>query len=391
MQQGSNSGSAANLRAAFGESATGTNDMTLATSAATGADFSSVSLRPEENSGTAMPTSFLNLLSSMVVHSRTGRLFTSTQLNKTGDALLFNTPCGITRFGCFVLPYDHSWIAPDLLQTQSSGRLSLVIDSLWVQWPSLSAQQLHTLMAGCTQDLGDPGVDPMYGQGLLDLSCLVSPAGSLRLPAGVQGVSGALYGASTAGTALTAYDAYGRDFEHRVLHRNLQARPAFDPAHNAMVHRLGDFLELTANERIASAWLIKRAAGNLHLGIGAAYEGDSLFGMSGSGHFAIYDGRSLGMRLELDQPLAGFWNMRLSLAHYKGTASAAYPGAVSDLALEQSNASITFERRFAHKANMHVKAACSSGNSGFFNSFGTRIALFGANNCSHSIGAQIRW
>ena len=113
--------------------------------------------------------------------------------------------------------------------------------------------------------------------------------------------------------------------------------------------------------------------------------------MAGSGHFEIYDGRSVGVRAEWNQPLSNFWTMNISLAHYKGTATASYPGAVSDLVLEQSNTNLSFERRLAKNSIASFSYACSSGNSGSFNSFGTRIELFGAASCSQKIGAQIRF
>ena len=350
--------------------------------------------------------SLLDLLAGAAVHARTGHFYTAAYLNAAGDATQQNTPCGMLRDACFMLPYytsprghhGTSFAAP---------RLAAFIDAVWLIWPTLTNQTMHTLLAGCTEDLGASGVDPIFGQGLLDFECVVNPSGGLRLPAqlqSVRGLRGALYGSSTASTSLTTYDAFGRDFEHQVLHRSLQAAPAFDPlaqcAHTFASY-CGRLRRSTGSDKnlhlvsaispqVASAWLTQ-AKGNLHLGIGAAYEGDSLFGMSGSGHFAIHHGRSLGIRLELDQPLSNFWNMRLSLTHYKGTASAAYPGAVSDLALEQSNSSITFERRFAKNSRAYLQAACSSGNSGSFNSFGTHIQLFGASNCLHSIGAQIHF
>ena len=391
ISRGVSSGTSSNLNAAFTGHYNISHELTVANRAANHNSLNTVALWTLTGTGEVRRTSFLNLLASMVVNGRTGNLYTVTQLNPRGDDLLFNTHCGITRWGCFVLPFDLTYPVPDTRQNMVSGRFSAFLDTLWLVWPSLTAQQMHTLLASCTKDLGDTGVDAKYGQGLLDFNCVLNPSGGVQLPTGVQGVSGALYGASTASAALTTYDGYGRNFEHQVLHRNLQARPAFDPTHNAFVHKVADFLELTANESITSAWLTRRTAGNLHVGLGATYEGDSLFGMTGSGHFAIYDGRSLGVRLQLDQPLSNFWNMRLSLAHYRGTARASYPGAVSDLALEQSNTDITFERRFTDKASARFKAACSSGNSGSFNSFGTRIELFGVGSCIQSIAAQIHF
>ena len=355
------------------------------------------SLRILMQNGTGV--SLLDLLAGATVHTRQGHFYAAAYLKYGTEELIFNTPCGALRYGCFVLPY---YTSPGGQHGTSfaAPRLSAFIDAVWLIWPDLTNQKMHDLLAGCAKDLGTAGVDEVFGQGLLDFTCVANPAGGVRLPSSsataqtqsaVQGLQGALYGSSTASTSLTTYDAFGRDFEHQVLHRTLNLRPAFDPFDNALVHNVGGLAEFAANSDIASVWLTAQRLGNFDLSLGATYEADSLFGMAGSGHFAIHDGRSIGVRFELDQPLSNFWNMRLSLAHYKGTASAAYPGAVSDLALEQSNSSITFERRFAKNSRAYLQVACSSGNSGTFNSFGTPIELFGASNCSHSIGTQIRW
>ena len=255
---------------------------------------------------------------------------------------------------------------------------------------------MYDLLVSCTKDMGAAGVDPIFGQGLLDFSCVTQSSGGLRLPASamtaqVQGIRGALYGASTASTTLKAYDAFDRDFEHQVLHKTLNVQPVFDPFDRALVQGAYGFVQFTAGNEIASAWMMAQAPGNLQFGLGAAYEGDSLLGMTGSGHFAIADGRSLGVRMKWMQPLDNFWTVQLSLARYQGTASAAYSGAVSDLALGQSNASVAFERRIAAGGSLRLQYACSSGNSGSFNSFGTHIELFGASSCRRTVGAQIRF
>ena len=332
------------------------------------------------------PISLLDHLARATVHSRDGHFYIATYLNSTGNALDFNSPCGSLKHGCFILPnYSErgaSFAAP---------RLTAAIDTLWLIWPNLNKQQIHTLLSSCTKDLGATGVDPIYGQGLLDFECVVNPSGGVRIPGSqTQGVRGALYGASTASGGLTTYDAFDRNFEHTVLHRQLQAEP-FDPFTNAFAYKASRFLELTAKPESTSAWLTMQAKGNLNFALGATYENNSLFGMTGSGHFVIYDGRSLGVRMAWHQPLHTFWSLHLNLAYYQGTASAAYPGAVSNLTLSQSNASLSLERRFAKHSSTHLRLACSSGNSGSFNSFGTRIELFGVENCYRTIGAEIRF
>ena len=343
--------------------------------------------------------SLLKLLAQSIVHARSGNYYGATYLKNSArladpstHELDTKSPCGVLIDACFVLPSFRSPVGNFDGTSFAAPRLTAMIDTVWLIWPHLTNAKMLALLQRCTKDLGASGPDTTFGQGLLDFDCVAQPSGGVMVrTAQVQGVRGALYGASIASATLTTHDAFDRDFSYAVVHRSLQRTAGFDPLQGALVHRAGSLLKVAANTQTTSAWLTAQARGNVNLGFGATYEADSLFGMRGSGHFAIADGRSLGVRMEWRQPLRNAWNMNLSLAHYEGTASAEHSGAVSDLALSQSNASLTFERRFAKNSGAHVKVACSSGNSGSFNSFGTRIELFGAASCYRTVGAEIRF
>ena len=47
------------------------------------------------------------------------------------------------------------------------------------QWPHLTAPKIAQILFEAAEDLGDPGVDPIYGQGLLNLERAMLPAGEL--------------------------------------------------------------------------------------------------------------------------------------------------------------------------------------------------------------------
>ena len=177
--------------------------------------------------------SLLDLLAGATVHARTGHYYTASYLNSNGDAHRFNTHCGVLQDGCFILPF---YLLPGGRPSGTSSaapRLTAVIDTLWLIWPDLTHLSMHGLLSSCAFDLGAPGVDPIFGQGLLDLECLVQPSGGLRIPtAQVAGISGSLIGPSTADTSLATQDDFGRHFNYTAVRTNTHAR-SFNPLENA--------------------------------------------------------------------------------------------------------------------------------------------------------------
>ena len=170
--------------------------------------------------------SLLDLLAGATVHARTGHYYTAGYVNRAGDDTFYKTHCGVVRDGCFMFQ------SVSLFRTGTSHaapRLTAVIDTLWLIWPELTNLSMHRLLRTCAVDLGAPGVDPVFGQGLLDLECLVQPSGGLQIPtAQVAGLSGSLIGPSTAESNLATQDDFGRHFNYTAVRTATQTR-AFNP------------------------------------------------------------------------------------------------------------------------------------------------------------------
>jgi hypothetical protein len=95
-------------------------------------------------------------------------------------------------------------------------------------WTWLTAPQITSILFDSATDLGAPGIDPIYGRGLLNLEAALAPIGPLTTPTS-SGTSVAVTGTSLTGSAATsaalqtagragllqvaAFDSYGRDFQ----------------------------------------------------------------------------------------------------------------------------------------------------------------------------------
>ena len=333
--------------------------------------------------------SLLDLLAGATVHARTGHYYTASYLNSSGTNLLFHTHCGVLRDGCFILPFLSSPPGTSF----AAPRLTAVIDTLWLIWPSLTNISMHRLLTSCASDLGDPGVDSVFGQGLLDLECLVQPSGGLQIPtAQVAGISGSLIGPSTADTSLATLDDFGRHFYYTAVRTNPHAR-FFNPLENAHVHAPSQSTVLTVSHDIASAWVSYSLLGDLSMSLGAVYEQDSLLGTYGTGHFQIQNGYSSGARLDWIYRLSSTWNTRMHVAYYRGTAQAVHPGAASQLSLRQSSVSLSLERALSYNdmatSRLQMSISCNTGTRGSFNSFGTPVSLSGKENCEQRLGMAL--
>ena len=111
-----------------------------------------------------------------------------------------------------------------------AGAAALVLQ----KWPQLTGREAGNVLLATARDIGDPGVDPVFGHGLLDIQAalspvdpvLVVPTGSavpvanstLALPAGVG--TGQITRLLSSAVVL---DAFGRDF-HVDAGRLVQAR-----------------------------------------------------------------------------------------------------------------------------------------------------------------------
>lgn len=90
----------------------------------------------------------------------------------------------------------------------TSGATALVSGGMALMrqaWPHLKPEQLVGLVLTTTKDLGAPGVDPIYGRGLVDFGKATAPTGQLMIPAMSQRLgTGTVSGQSVAMTGISS-------------------------------------------------------------------------------------------------------------------------------------------------------------------------------------------
>ncbi|MDH3282782.1 MAG: S8 family serine peptidase, partial [Gammaproteobacteria bacterium] len=114
-------------------------------------------------------------------------------------------------------------VAPDFLEEGFGGtsfaapQVSGVAAAIFDQSPFLSADEVVDIVRRTAVDLGAPGVDPIYGHGLLNRAAALAPVGVARIPTGVS-VGGP--GGEVGGEALTL----GAPFAYAILDNNPHLR-----------------------------------------------------------------------------------------------------------------------------------------------------------------------
>jgi hypothetical protein len=154
--------------------------------------------------------------------------------------------------GGFAILSGTSFSAPLI-----SGAAAIIFE----RWPNLTARQVAEILFSSATDLGAPGVDAIYGHGLLNLSAALQPlgVGTLAVAGGaapvVSGTGlmlGAVFGDApalhTALSQVMMLDGFGRDFEID-LSRVPVSRPNLPDMFAVMENRLG---WRSANYRVGS-------------------------------------------------------------------------------------------------------------------------------------------
>ncbi|MDH3379175.1 MAG: S8 family serine peptidase, partial [Gammaproteobacteria bacterium] len=99
----------------------------------------------------------------------------------------------------------------------AAPQVSGVAAAIFDQSPFLSADEVVDIVRRTAVDLGAPGVDPIYGHGLLNRAAALAPVGVARIPTGVS-VGGP--GGEVGGEALTL----GAPFAYAILDNNPHLR-----------------------------------------------------------------------------------------------------------------------------------------------------------------------
>jgi len=129
-----------------------------------------------------------------------GQMVAVAGANSAGDDLLAESNhCGSAMQYCLVAPAEGIWSTfpgdyvnfPDtywyaqgdgtsFAAAHVSGAAALMIQL----WPTLAPSEIVDILLSSATDLGDPGIDPIYGHGLLNIEAALAPAGSLEVPLG---------------------------------------------------------------------------------------------------------------------------------------------------------------------------------------------------------------
>lgn len=112
------------------------------------------------------------------------------------------------------------WSGTSFSAPQISGAIALLAQA----FPNLTGKQIVDLLFQTARDVGDPGVDAIYGHGVLDLTKAFQPVGSLSvagtsavLVSGTNGtLSTAMGDASQAPLGMVVLDAYRRAYQTQV-------------------------------------------------------------------------------------------------------------------------------------------------------------------------------
>ena len=146
----------------------------------------------------------------------------------------YSNACGITQNYCITAPgtikaengYSHvgtSFAAPVV-----SAAIAVIREA----WPYLDATQITDILLTTAADLGEPGVDEVYGHGMLDLENATRPVGELSIvvsgnttqPLQTATVSPQIaHAIESVNPTMAFFDAYGRAFDTR-LSDNVSAR-----------------------------------------------------------------------------------------------------------------------------------------------------------------------
>jgi len=139
----------------------------------------------------------------------------------------YSNACGVTKNYCITAPGSN--IANDATKRPVSGTsfatpiVSAAVAVLREAYPYMTAPQITDLLFTTARDLGAPGVDEIYGWGMLDMERATRPVGAALVPINggnsMQPLQTARVAAPVAHAIKSAnirfafFDAYGRPFQ----------------------------------------------------------------------------------------------------------------------------------------------------------------------------------
>ena len=170
----------------------------------------------ESGALSALPLAFPDL---------TGHFVNVVALNNYGTIAWYSNQCGITQNYCIAAP-GSGWNTDT--QDYASGTsfatpvVSGAIATIKEAFPYMNSSQITALLFTTAKDLGNPGIDSVYGWGLLDMEKATKPVGTPRivladetiLPLHTSNASGSIGTAiKNANIEIAFLDDFGRAFK----------------------------------------------------------------------------------------------------------------------------------------------------------------------------------
>ena len=187
--------------------------------------------------------------------------------NQAGSAMNYYMVAPGTNF---ILPWNGGTVlisGTSFSSPMVSGAAALVLQ----RWPNLTARQVADILFASAADLGAPGVDAVYGHGLLNAAAALQPVGTSTLA--VAGNGAPAVGATSlvlapafgdapalrqALSQVMMLDGFGRDFEIDLSHATA-TRPNLPDLFGAMEQRLGwHSTDLAAGSETSFAFGVQR-------------------------------------------------------------------------------------------------------------------------------------
>lgn len=140
-----------------------------------------------------------------------------------GEIAWYSNACGVTQDYCITAPGSDIDTGNKIVNGTSFAApiVSAAVAVLREAYPYMTATQITSLLFETARDIGAPGVDPVYGHGMLDMERATRPVGAALVPIGdtMQPVRTAHVAApiarniKSAGVKFAFFDAYGRPFQ----------------------------------------------------------------------------------------------------------------------------------------------------------------------------------
>lgn len=140
----------------------------------------------------------------------------------------YSNQCGITKNWCITAPGTNIKVN-DKTMTGTSFAAPIVSAAIAVireAFPYMTANEITNLLFETARDLGEPGIDEVYGHGMLDLERATRPVGiplipidggTTMIPLQNARVSGALaHNISKTSPTFAFFDKYGRPFQTNI-------------------------------------------------------------------------------------------------------------------------------------------------------------------------------